>query len=72
LRGPIDHHEQFRRIFAKYELIFKAGGDARLIYRVAQVEGLEMIVRLKILRSLFNFSFVEAKIFAEELDQSAQ
>ena len=65
-----DGGDYFRRILAKYEWIYQAGGDAELIYRVAKAEGIELIFRLKILRTLFPLSLMEAQNIAKSVEET--
>lgn len=47
-------------LFEHYRHIKAAGGDAELIYRVAQQADVNRIERLKIIRTLFGYSLDEA------------
>jgi len=67
-----DVTDHFKRIFVKYEWIYHAGGDAKLIDGVARAEGLNLIVRLKILRTLFHLSLQEAQSLIESFQETTR
>ena len=67
-----DVTDHFKRIFVKYEWIHYAGGDAKLIDGVARAEGLDLIVRLKILRTLFHLSLQEAQSLIESFQETTR
>jgi hypothetical protein len=60
--------QQYQEIKPKYEIIQQAGGDAKLIYKVAKADGLDKVNEIKLLRSLFTLSLVEAQSIINEID----
>jgi hypothetical protein len=61
--------EYEKTISSRYETLHKAGASATLIYRVAKMENIDQIGRLKLLRSLFGFSLAEAQAVAVEAEE---
>jgi ribosomal protein L7/L12 len=47
--------------FGKYEEAMKAGATAQEIWRAAEVDGLDGVLRIRMIRKLFGLSVVEAK-----------
>jgi hypothetical protein len=62
--------DYFRRIIGRYEAIFNAGGDGKLIYKVAKADGIDELYRLKILRTIFKLSLQEAQSLAADADRT--
>ena len=49
----------------RYEVIREAGGTPELINRIAEIEGMDSIMRTKILRTIFDLDLASAKQIVE-------
>jgi hypothetical protein len=58
-KGLLGEYEKI--INSRYETLHNALASATLIYKVAKMENIDQIGRLKLLRSLFGFSLAEAE-----------
>jgi hypothetical protein len=56
-------------LIGKYAQIRDAGADATVIYRVAKSDGVVGTMHYRILRKLFGFSWDEARIFIEKIEE---
>jgi hypothetical protein len=59
--------DTFAELLPYYQRICDAGGDAKLIYRLAVLNAVDEVLRLKLLRSLFGLSLPEAQAIAESV-----
>ena len=65
-KGLLGEYEKI--IQSRYGTLYKAGADPKLICRVAQMEKIDLIERLKMLRYFFNLSLEEAQSVERDIE----